>query len=167
MVILYHGTRDYLGVLDRGRVVCPVLVGIPQDKENTLFEHYEKDYRGLVEVCKELVLNSNLFDGENINGTPINGLSDEEIADKIHDLGYSTELAETASRYKESTRLTHVFLGDEEMAKSRASGDGGRVFKFDLPERILRPGSHETFALVRKEVPLDYLTEIHPGLEDR
>ena len=161
---LFHGTKDYLKVLDAGRVVCPALLNslnIPIQEQELLFNHYDNEYQSLVRKCKEVVLNSNLYDGKNINGTPITGLSDEEIADHISFFGNGNSEISLAARYKELTRLTHVFLGDLDTARSYAVGKEGRILKFSLPEEILRPGHHEKWALVKKEIPLEHMTEIH------
>ncbi|MFA5992793.1 MAG: hypothetical protein WC796_03750 [Candidatus Pacearchaeota archaeon] len=62
--------------------------------------------------------------------------------------------------YKELRRDCCVFLGNLEVAKSCAnSGDYPAVIGFDLPEGSFKPSG--TFALVRKEVPLDLMREVY------
>ena len=161
----YHGTSDYMRILDKGKILCPILLNVQDKYQEKIFNNYEKDYNQLVEKCKKVVLNSEREKEEYLNGSPITGMQDEQLADLIHWIR-GEEAYNLYREYKELTRITHIFLGDKQLARSFSEGTNGRILKFEIPEERLRPGYHEGFAMAKKELPLEFLTEIHPGINE-
>jgi hypothetical protein len=161
--IYFHGTKDLSGILRSKKILCPILSFMNKDvdkQSEKIFDIDYKRYLDLVQEAKKVVLSSKLYNKGCINGIPISYFnSDEQIADNISFIG-TDEAYNIYSSYKELARLTHIFLGDFESAKGYCEGINGAVLKLDIPENKLRPGYSKGFAMVKKDIPLEYLVEI-------